>query len=130
MPEAVELLHDGQIIHVRSYGEVTIDELRASLADVKRIREERGVNRLLVDASEETSLPSTMPVYDFGVDLSETLRGMTIALVKSPATTSALHFLESVVLNRGVALRTFESVEPALAWLLTRASSRNETVVG
>ena len=117
MPERVTVREDLQIIQIDSYGEVTADDLRGSLDAVFGIRQERGFTKVFVDASRETSFPSTLPVFDFGSDLAQTARGMKFAIVSSPKTDSGLRFLETVTHNRGGQLRVFDSADAALAWL-------------
>ena len=121
MPETVVVREDLQIIHVDSYGDVTIEDLESSLDAVLQIRRERGLTKVLVDASKETSLPSLMRIYDFGSNVAANLRGVRIAVAISPHTQEDLSFMETVARNRGALVAVFVSVDAALAWLMSEA---------
>lgn len=71
MPERVSILEDLQIIKVDSFGEVSFSDLRQSLYEVFKIHQERGFTKVFVDASKETSFPSTIPVFEFGTELAQ-----------------------------------------------------------
>ncbi len=125
MPEKVSVWEELQVIQVDSYGDVTSADLMASMAEVLRIREERGISKVFVDATGETSLPPTTPVFEFGSELANAFRGVKFAVVTSPQTEHDLRFLETVTRNRGAKVRMFVSREDALEWLLEK-SSRND----
>jgi hypothetical protein len=117
MPEEVSILEDLGIIRVDSYGEVTEGDLLASMEEVLAIHKERGISRVFVDASRETSLPSTLPLHHFGSVLSQDAMVLKIAVSASAAVHDVLRFLETVTQNRGMQVKIFENREEALAWL-------------
>jgi len=47
MPEKVSIREDLQIIQVESYGEISAEDLQASLRMVAKIQQERGLTRYL-----------------------------------------------------------------------------------
>ncbi|MBU8922073.1 MAG: hypothetical protein KOO63_09670 [Bacteroidales bacterium] len=118
MAEKVTIREDLQIIQVDSYGDVNAEDLKKSLETVFKIRQEQGLTRVLVDATRETSLPSTPRVFEFGSQLAELLRGMKFALATSPETDRDLRFLVTVAINRGAQVSVFDSVDDALVWLM------------
>ena len=117
MPERVSVLEEKDIILVESYDEISVEDIRNSLAQVITIQRETGYVKILVDGSKETSMPETFPLYEFGEDLAKSLRGSQIAVIRSLFTHRDLEFLETVISNRGGQIRVFESVEEAYAWL-------------
>jgi hypothetical protein len=117
MPEDVSILEDLGIIQVDSYGEVTEGDLLASMEEVLAIHKARGFSRVFVDASKETSLPSTLPLHQFGSVLSEDATVLKFAVVVSATVREDLRFLETVTQNRGMEVRMFNSRDEALAWL-------------
>jgi hypothetical protein len=117
MPEEVSILEDLGIIQVDSFGEVTEGDLLASMEEVLAIHRERGFSKVFVDASRETSLPSTFPLHQFGAVLSEDGMVLKIAAVISDTVREDLRFLETVTQNRGMQLKLFDTREEALAWL-------------
>jgi hypothetical protein len=123
VPEKVTIREDLQIIQIESYGEVRAEDLQGSLEAVAKIRQERGLTKVFVDATKETSFPSTFPVFEFGSALANTIRGMKFAVAASPKTDRDLRFLETVAANRGAHVSVFDSVEAALAWLIEEPSN-------
>jgi len=121
MPEKVSIREDLQVIQVESYGEVTSEDLKESLAAVSRIQQERGLTRLFVDATKETSVPGTSKIFDFGQKVGMELRGWRVAIAVSPATATDLSFFQNIALNRGAHVETFDSTDTALAWLVGSA---------
>ena len=65
MPGDVKVNSDIQIIEVRSYGNVTEEDLRWQLSETQRLSDESGIRRVLIDATEEERLPSTMEFFEF-----------------------------------------------------------------
>ena len=117
MPDKVTVLEDKGIILVETYGKVTEKDIKESLKKVVEIQQITGLKDLLVDATNQTSLPATFPLFDFGSKLAATLRGTRIAIVSSPGTHMDLEFLETVIVNRGGQIKVFNSFEDAYAWL-------------
>jgi len=118
MPEKIHIREDLQIIHIDSFGDVTSDDLRNSLNEVCRIYQEHGLTRIFIDATRETSLPSTYPLFEFGSDLADYVQFFVFAVVVSPAVKDDLMFLETVTRNRGMTVRMFDSPKTAMSWLL------------
>jgi hypothetical protein len=119
MPEVVTVREDLEIIEVRSYGETSKDELARSRKEVSDIMHEQGIRKVLVDARDLTTLPSTFPLFLFGKSFAEAdiLRTMMMAVVKSKKTTKDVTFIETVARNRGVDMRIFDSMDAAIDWL-------------
>ena len=118
MPERVSILEDQEIIKIESYGEVSISDLKQSMEEVIKIHQEKGLTRVFIDASKETALPSTYPVFKFGSELAQVLQKLKFAVVTSPKLKDILRFLENVTRNRGAQVRMFESEDAALEWLM------------
>ncbi len=117
MPEEVSILADLGIIQIDSYGEVTEGDLLATMEEVLEIQRERGLTRVFVDASKETSLPSTLPLHQFGSLLSSDAMMLRFAVLVSPEVRDDLRFLETVTQNHGMQVRMFDCREEALNWL-------------
>ena len=118
MPERVSILEDLKIIKVDSYGDVSIADLKQSMEKVIKIHQEKGLTKVFIDASKETDLPSTFPVFDFGTELAQILGKLKFAVVTAPKLKGILRFLETVTVNRGAQVRMFDSADSALAWLM------------
>ena len=124
MPETVTIDENLGIVRIESYGDVTAEDFKATLAPALRIHKERGFARGFVDATKVTSYPSTIPIYDFGTHAAESLGGLRIAIA-TPAGRfdDAPSFFETVARNRGAHVRVFDSEDAALAWLMGEPNS-------
>ena len=123
MPEEVTVLEDLQIIKVDSYGDVTATDLKKALEAVVRIRQERGLTRVFVDATKQTSLPDTFSAFKFGERLAHAIQGLRVAVVGGKMLAKDLEFIQTVTQNRGGILQVFDTKEDALAWLMDKPNS-------
>ena len=117
MPEQVTVRVEDQIIEVRSAGDVSAEQMKASLAEVVRLRNEQGIKRVLIDATDQTSLPPTMSIYEFAGQLSKLCRDIKFAVVGVSKLHNDITFMETVARNRGAYVRVFADSESALEWL-------------
>jgi len=118
MPENVTINEQDGIIQIDFYGSVHETDLNQSFMSVLMIVEEKGLNKVLVNATRQTSLsPSAMDLQNFILKLSIRARNMKHAVVASTQTFESLYFLEAVSVARGVNLQIFSSHNTALAWL-------------
>jgi hypothetical protein len=117
MPEEVTIREDLQVIEVKSYGDITLGEFKKTLESLIRLRDTQGLTKVLVDTAGVTSYPSTYPIFEFGEQLAESLRGVNIAIVVVAETRADSTFFRTVVLNRGGNVGVFDSAADALAWL-------------
>jgi len=126
MPQRVTIREDLQIIQVDSWGDVTVEDVELSRKAVFKITEERGLSEVFIDATKETSCPSTFPIFEFGSRLATAALGSPgtrFAMATSPETHQTHHeieFLETVAVNRGAQYKVFDSAEAALSWLIER----------
>ena len=119
MPETVTFDENLGIVRIESYGDLTAEDLRATLGSALKMHQEREVSRGFVDATKVTSYPSTLPLFDFGSQAATRLRGLRIAIVTTPGMLDDPVFFENVTRNRGAVVRIFDSPDAALAWLMS-----------
>ena len=127
MPDTITVCEDSQIIQVNSWGEVAAEDLQKSLDTVLEIHRDQGLSKVLVDATRQTSLPSTMSLFDFGSELAGSLTGVRLAVAVSPHTRQDVTFLEAVSRNRGACMTIYDSVDAARASLTESATSAIQT---
>ncbi len=127
MPETVTVREDLQIIQVESSGDISVEDLQGSLAEILRLHEERGLNRVLVDCRRQESLPATMPVFEFGEAVPAVLGSVSIAIALSPHTWEEIQFFETVARHRGAHVQSFDSTDEALKWLLRQPGKPSGT---
>ena len=116
MPEDIIINRDLGIIEVHSYGNVTGDTLDASLTKVKQIEENTGIGKVLVDTTEQDTMPSTFTIFQFAEKLPRDFR-FAIIVSEKQATRLDQDFFETVARNRGFIVKEFISKEKAIAWL-------------
>ncbi|HKO87295.1 MAG TPA: hypothetical protein VJU83_02140 [Burkholderiales bacterium] len=108
--QAVCLVHEG---------EVSWDEMNSARADLNQRAQTLGLKRMLVDASSMTVLPSVTEQFEFVSEHPSNLpRGVRLAIVMRPALLQGALFSEQVSVNRGVAMKVFDSVASARQWLI------------
>lgn len=90
-----------------------------ALAEAVELCRAKKIRRLMLFRDIAEVLPDSQKFFA-GVEAAELLHGIKFALVDpDPAHTSALHFFETVIMNRGVLNKTFTNESDAEAWLLT-----------
>jgi hypothetical protein len=117
MPEKVIISKELRVINIRSIGVVTVEDLKQSLSEIIKLKKESKFNRIFVDHQEATFLPTSVPAFNFGADISRLLIGTSIALVTSHRTEYDINFFRDVVNARGGNVHVFNSEAPALQWL-------------
>ena len=117
MPETVRIDREHGVILVDSSHQVGEDDLRRSLESVLQIAHHQGLNKVMVDATGQTSLPSIMALYGFASELSSRARNLKHAIVVSEQSPEDIRFIETAAHNRGVTIQIFSSQDDALSWL-------------
>jgi hypothetical protein len=121
MSETVEVMEDLGIIKITSLGKITENDLHNSRMLVREICRQRGLNKILVDATGQTNSLPTMAAFVHARILAEDdfFRKAKHAIIVSEQTNKDLHFLETAAYNRGGRVRLFSNREKALSWLIS-----------
>lgn len=116
MPDKVRLNEELDIIEVHSYGEVTGDDISSSIRQIREIQQASGVSRLLVDTTQQESLPSVFEILEI---FSRYPREIKTALLvdRSQQTAHDVEFVETVGVNRGKKIQLHYDRAKALRWL-------------
>ncbi len=117
MPETVCVDREHNVILIDSRDDVGETDLMKSLESVLQIVRDRGLNKVIVDTTHQTSLPSTVALYRFASELSKQARDLEHAIVATGQLPEEMRFIETVGQNRGVNIHLFSSRDEALAWL-------------
>ena len=116
MPEELRVDKDRRVVEVRSYGVVSREDMAASIASVQDIADAEGITNVLVDATAQESMPSTLDIFDL---FSNHPGGVAVAVVGTKQPTAGdLEFAETVAVNRGIRIKVFPSPADAEKWLL------------
>jgi hypothetical protein len=112
------------LVRIRVYGPAPHQEHEAARIEAVRLCSEHGCKRLLVDLRDLTTekIVTTLSCFDFGTECQDVaLPESTRSAIVMPTDSEALKdvtFTINVALNRGVIIRSFQSVPEAEAWLL------------
>jgi hypothetical protein len=116
MPDKIQVDEDRGIIEVESFGEVSKADIAQSISNVRQILIEKGINKILVDARKQETMPSTMGIFNLFSTFPREFR-LALLAAQSQETEEDLSFAETVGMNRGVRLRIFYEKAQALRWL-------------
>jgi hypothetical protein len=113
----------GGIVELRFSGVSAIEEHQRSRDEVAELCRLKGLTRVLVDMSEQSSSMGggTMDLFAFGESFvkGKFPRNASIAVVGKPATETDddLQFVVTVARNRGFSMELFRDAADALTWL-------------
>ena len=122
MPYRIKMI-DGGVIELRFSGASDVREHEKSRDDVADLCREKGLTRVLVDMSEQTSFEggATMDLFGFGESFvkGKFPRSAAIAVVNPVSEEAAddVEFVVTVARNRGFSMELFRDTEEALKWL-------------
>jgi hypothetical protein len=121
----VSFREDQEIVQVVVRGAAPREEHLAARAAAARLLQDRLCHRLLVDLRElETEgMVSMVGCFDFGSHYSRPDRipaeiRVAHLLPSNPKASKDVEFMTALAVNQGAAIRNFESLEEACAWLL------------
>ena len=82
--------------------------------------QQRGLTKILVDATGQTNRMSVMAAYDHASILAKDvyLKRAKHAIISPEHPENSLVFLETAAINRGASVRLFPTREHALSWLI------------
>lgn len=116
MPDELHVDEAAGIIKVRSYGVVSRDDIAASMDQIRKIIEEKGIHKVLVDTLDQQAMPGTIDVFHLFSTLPQSLRA-AIVVRADQGTAKSQKFAETVSQNRGINVRVFHATDEALRWL-------------
>ena len=116
MPETVTANRDLKIIEARSSGNISRKEMFISLQDMERVHEDSGLQNVLLDACDQTSLPGLLDLTKFATELPSYLK-LAILIDPISSINKGWIFLERAAQGSGKTVKTFESRQQAMKWL-------------
>ena len=121
MPDTVRVDEAAGIIRVTSTGEVTREDIAGSVAAVREIYSERGLDRIVVDARGQTSMPGTAGIFELFSSFPRELK-VCILFRDGQPTEEDLSFVETVSTNDHVADLVSDAQTGQLLFPLQRQS--------
>ncbi len=116
MPETVTLNEKLGVIEVRTFGDVTTEDIANAEREVERIQGETGIDKVLADSSGQASLPETTDMFQVASAIPKSRR-IAVLISEGQPTEDDVLFSESIALSCGALYRVFYSKEEALDWL-------------
>ena len=116
MPEDVTINNELGIIEIDSYGDITEEILYTSVKKIKQIRGKTGINKVLVDTTGQSSMPSAISLYTFGNNIPHLFK-YAIVVSEMQSTKKDQDFFEAVAINRGFKVQEFITKDEAIEWL-------------
>ena len=117
MPESITINKKLGIIEIESYENVTYEEGRSTVHKLLDMVRDSGIRKVISDTRRQAFRPSSIKVYNLGNHLPRNVQFALVVSSKQP-TSESISFLNTVARNRGIHIKTFESKNKALAWLL------------
>jgi hypothetical protein len=119
VPYRIEAIREEGYILVAHHGESTVDELEEARHKVLELGAEQRISRVLVDVC---GVINTLSASDhFFVTQAHAKLGSRkprTAIIGRPDQRDDVKFIETVAVNRGMAMKAFSTKEDALKWLL------------
>ena len=96
----------------------TIDDWKVSLAEVLRLADQTGFQRVLVDVRAQESVASTFKQFEFAAQLPQKIAFAVLCDLHL----EAHRFIETVAVNRGAPVKLFfDDQTAALQWLASHS---------
>lgn len=125
MPHTIKFLEKIKVIETVYHGNVNSNEVASVFMENLKIAKKHQTGLFLVNCLEiEDKSSFTFENYEAGILLTELIKEVpnypknALILPRSEEAAKNIRFFETVVRNRGLAVRTFEKEEDALEWLL------------
>ena len=115
MPDEIRVDEELGIIEVRSYGEVSKEDIAKSIAEVRHIFATKGIDKIFVDTTKQENMPGTVQIYDLFRSFPREFK-LALLMQEPQATERDIAFAETVASNRGAQVKIFYEKERALAW--------------
>ena len=122
----VTMRPDGAHLYVEARGQFSLEEAKRTFLEILAAADLHDTENVLFDGLALSGQLTVMERYAYGAFVAEAALGFArrhprsatrFAYVLSEPVLDPARFGETVAVNRGVHLRTFDNVEDALAWL-------------
>ena len=115
----LNILEDSGIVEAVTSGKVTATDMHHSRQKIAELCKKENITKVLVDDRFITSLPSFEDLFQFGSTFLQSGFPLyiKIAHVVNAEMMADNEFLETVAVNRGANVKTFQNIDEAMAWL-------------
>ncbi|MFX0204371.1 MAG: hypothetical protein ACFFDT_00170 [Candidatus Hodarchaeota archaeon] len=116
MPEDVTISKDLGIIEIHSYGHITKEVVVSTIELVKKIGDESGIRAILVDTTEQKSVPRTVDTLNL-VQMLPLSTKLAFLISDKQETKNDIYFLETAAFNANVKAKIFYSKMEAIEYI-------------
>lgn len=117
MPEEILILENRKYITIRSFGEVSVDELKKVIREVMLIHQEHGIAKVIVDSSQQDISPTFIDALEGAKYLGEITKGkIKFAIIVRNNLSDHGLFKEAAMLHQ-TQISYFDNYESAMKWL-------------
>jgi hypothetical protein len=115
----LNILEDSGIVEAVTSGNLTATDMHTTRQKIAELCKTENLTKVLVDDRTITSLPSFEDLFQFGATFLESGFPLyiKIAHVVNSEMMADNEFLETVAVNRGANIKTFQNLDEAKAWL-------------
>ena len=116
MPDEINVDEQSGIIHVRSYGILTKNDVLDSIRQMSQINTEMNINKVFIDTREQEKLLNVLDIYEI---FTKFPKHIFVALLaeEDQKTFPNVSFTETFCQNRGLKVKMFFSKDAAMEWL-------------
>lgn len=108
---------EGTYIIARMIGEHSVDMALAATRRLQAFIRETGLRKVLVEAPQQRQMFDTLPTMTFGAMVEALAVPRCLFAIVVAMDLSQVRFTETVLMNRRIAVRYFNDVDQARAWL-------------
>ena len=117
MPEEVSISENRKYITIRSYGEVSVDELKKVIREVMLIHQEYGIEKVIVESGQQDILPTFIDILEGAKYLGEMTKGkIKFAIIVRNNPSDHGLFMQAAMLHQAQ-ISYFDNYESAMKWL-------------
>ena len=120
----VDTLIDTNVMVVKNFGDMNIDQINRLTRDVIVKAKKMQMDKILVDHTEMTLVASVINIYEYVKEMSNSLKRnakVEVLISEKNSNREDYHFYETACVNNGFFVRVFINKEDALYWLASFA---------
>ena len=117
MPEEVSISESRKYITIRSFGKLSVDELKKAIREVMLVHQEYGIAKAIVDSSQQDIFPTFIDALEGAKYLGEKTKGkIKFAIIVRNNPSDHGLFREAALLHQ-TQISYFDNYESAMKWL-------------
>jgi len=117
MPEEVSISESRKYINIRSFGELSVNELKKAIREVMLVHQEYGMEKVIVDSTKRDILPTFIDTLEGAKYLGEMTKGkIKFAIIVRNNPSDHGLFMQAALLHQAQ-ISYFDNYKSAMKWL-------------